>query len=209
MRRGRFITLEGGEGTGKSTQVRRLASWIEGAFGTQVVATREPGGAPGAESIRALLVDGEPDRWDPVTEVLLHFAARRTHVLETVGPALETGRWVVSDRFTDSTRAYQGLVQGAGLDLVEEIAGLAVATPLPDLTFVLDLPAGQGLERAASRGGGDRYERMGRAFHERLREAYLEIARGDPERIVVVDASGSEEDVAGCLAGEVSRRWPP
>ena len=176
MRGGRFITLEGGEGAGKSTQARRLASWIRGAFEVEVVVTREPGGAPGAEAIRMLLVDGEPDRWDSGTEVLLHFAARREHVLKTIRPALEEGRWVISDRFTDSTRAYQGLVQGAGLEFVEEIGCLAVGDTVPDLTFILDLPVDEGLLRAARRGGTNRYERMGRAFHERLRGTFLDIA---------------------------------
>ena len=208
MRGGRFITLEGGEGTGKSTQARRLASWIHDTFEADVVVTREPGGAPGAEAIRTLLVEGDPDRWDSGTEVLLHFAARREHVLRTIRPALEEGRWVISDRFTDSTRAYQGLMQGAGLEFVEEIGRLTVVDTVPDLTFVLDLPVEEGLFRAARRGATNRYERMGRAFHEGLRGAFLDIALKEPSRIRVVDASGSEDAVAGRLADEISRRWP-
>jgi len=146
LRRGRLITLEGGEGTGKSTQARRLASWIAGTYEVDVVVTREPGGAPGAEAIRELVVAGATDRWDPGTEVLLQVAARREHVLRTICPALAEGRWVISDRFSDSTRAYQGVVQGAGLDFVDDIAHLAIGNMVrPDLTFLLDLPVGMGL----------------------------------------------------------------
>lgn len=208
MKRGRLITLEGGEGTGKSTQVRRLASWISGKYEVEVEVTREPGGAPGAEAIRELLIAGATDRWDPGTEALLHVAARREHVLRTIRPALAAGRWVISDRFFDSTRAYQGLAQGAGLEFVDGIGRLAIGTLRPDLTFILDLPIGMGLARAESRGTTNRYERMGEAFHERLRRAFLTIASEEADRIRVVDASGSEDDVAGLLESEVLLRWP-
>lgn len=209
MRRGRLITLEGGEGAGKSTQARRLASWIADTYEVDVRITREPGGAPGAEAIRELVVAGVTDRWDPGTEVLLHVAARREHVLRTICPALAEGRWVISDRFSDSTRAYQGVVQGAGLDFVDDIGRLAIGSMVqPDLTFLLDLPVGMGLARARSRGTTNRYERMGEAFHERLRAAFLAIASKESDRIKVVDASGSEDEVAGRLGSEVSRRWP-
>ncbi len=205
MSRGRFITLEGGEGAGKSTQVRRLASWLE-ERGIEAVVTREPGGSPGAEAIRALLVSGETDRWDAVTETMLHFAARRDHLRVTVLPALERGAWVISDRFADSTRAYQGIVQGAGKDVVERLYALAVGDLRPDLTLVLDLPVATGLARAADRGGDNRYERMGTAFHERLRTAFLEIAAGEPERCVVVDADGPLEAISERIAAAVSER---
>ena len=208
MKRGRLITLEGGEGTGKSTQARRLASWISGKYEVEVEVTREPGGAPGAEAIRELLIAGATDRWDPGTEALLHVAARREHVLRTIRPALAAGRWVISDRFFDSTRAYQGLAQGAGLDFVDGIGRLAIGALRPDLTFILDLPIGMGLARAESRGATNRYERMGEAFHERLRRAFLTIASEEADRIRVVDASGSEDDVAGLLESEVLLRWP-
>ena len=208
MRRSRLITLEGGEGTGKSTQARRLASWITDTYEVDVVVTREPGGAPGAEAIRELVVAGATDRWDPGTEVLLHVAARREHVLRTICPALAEGRWVISDRFSDSTRAYQGVVQGAGLDFVDDIGRLATGMVRPDLTFLLDLPAGMGLARAENRGTTNRYERMGEAFHERLRDAFLTIAGKETDRIKVVDASGSEDEVAKRLGSEVLRRWP-
>ena len=205
MSRGRFITLEGGEGVGKSTQVRRLAAWLN-ERGIETVATREPGGSPGAEAIRALLVSGETDRWDAVTETMLHFAARRDHLRVTVLPALERGAWVISDRFADSTRAYQGIVQGAGNDVVERLYRLAVGDLRPDLTLVLDLPVATGLARAAERGGDNRYERMGAAFHERLRTAFLEIAVGEPDRCVVVDADADLEAVAARIAAAVEKR---
>ena len=208
MKRGRLITLEGGEGTGKSTQARRLASWISGRYEVEVVVTREPGGAPGAESIRELLIAGTTDRWDPGTEALLHVAARREHVIRTIRPALAEGRWVISDRFSDSTRAYQGVVQNAGLEFVDDLGRLAIGMLRPDLTFLLDLPVGMGLARVKSRGAANRYERMGEAFHERLRGAFLAIASKETDRIKLVDASGSEDEVAGRLESEISRRWP-
>ena len=208
MKRGRFITLEGGEGSGKSTQARRLAPWISHAYDVGVLSTREPGGAAGAEDIRKLVISGSPDRWDSGTEALLHVAARREHLLRTVSPALARGDWVISDRFSDSTRAYQGMVQGAGLDFVDAIGRLATGMTKPDLTFLLDLPVGAGLARAARRGATNRYERMGQDFHERLRAAFLDIASRETGRIKVVDAAQSEDDVTECLRTEVSRRWP-
>ncbi len=208
MRRGRLITLEGGEGSGKSTQARRLASWIAVAYDVDVLVTREPGGAPGAEDIRELVISGTTDRWDPGTEALLHVAARREHLLRTISPALAEGNWVISDRFSDSTRAYQGMVQGAGLDFVDDIGRLAAGMVEPDLTFLLDLPVEAGLARAESRGITNRYERMGKDFHERLRAAFLAIAGKETDRIKVVDASQSEDDVTQRLGTEVSRRWP-
>jgi len=206
--RGRFITLEGGEGAGKSTQVKLLAAWLK-ERGIEAVTTREPGGSPGAEAIRGLLVNGSTDRWDAVTETMLHFAARRDHLRATVLPALERGAWIVSDRFADSTRAYQGIVQGAGLDLVERLYAIAVGTLVPDLTLVLDLPVELGLQRAARRGGEDRYERMGGDFHRRLREAFLEIAAAEPARCAVVDATGDVEAVAAAIRATVDLRLAP
>lgn len=168
-----------------------------------MVVTREPGGAPGAEAIRALLVDGDVDRWDPVTETLLHFAARRDHVIQTIKPALDQGQCVISDRFADSTMAYQGIVQGAGRDTVRRLYELAVGDLEPDLTLILDLPVAVGLKRSEERGGADRYERMGQVFHERLRDAFLEIASENPGRCLVIDASGDEDDVARLILGAV------
>ncbi len=205
MTKGRFITLEGGEGGGKSTQVFRLADRLR-RTGLQVVATREPGGAEGAEIIRKLLVSGDPGRWDAMTELLLHFAARRDHLRRTIWPALERGHWVVCDRFADSTMAYQGYGQGLGRAPVDTVYRLVVGDFKPDLTLILDLPAADGLGRADTRGGENRYERMDLAFHERLRQGFLEIARGEPERCVVIDASRPIDTVAEAIAAAVRSR---
>jgi dTMP kinase len=200
---GRFITLEGGEGAGKSTQARLLAEWL-GERGIGVLLTREPGGAPGAERLRALLLSGETD-WSPPAEVLLHFAARAEHVQRTIRPALEAGRWVVCDRFSDSTMAYQGYGQGADRAM---IAALATMIGLePDLTLVLDVSAAPARARLAARGGGtDRYERMGVAFHDRVNAGFRAIAAQNPSRCVVVSADGSEKEVQARIAATVRER---
>ena len=196
MTKGLFITFEGGEGSGKSTQIKRLAAALS-ADGRAVVQTREPGGSPGAEAIRALLVTGDPDRWDGMTEALLHYAARRDHVERTVKPALEAGSIVLCDRFADSTMAYQGYGHGLGRDTVAHIHDVTLGSFKPDLTLILDLPVEEGLKRAAGRGGDERrYEDMDVAFHERLRAGFKEIAAAEPERCRIVDATGSEDDVA-------------
>jgi len=204
--RGRFITLEGGEGAGKSTQVRRIVDAL-GRAGIDVVATREPGGAPSAEQIRALLVQGAIDRWDPTSEALLHFAARREHLVRTVRPALARGAWVVSDRFADSTMAYQGYGLGLGRTAVETLYTLVVGDTAPDLTLILDLPVAQGLRRAAARAGDEhRYERMGTAFHESLRDAFLDIAAREPARCAVVDAGGDVEATFEAIRAVIAGR---
>lgn len=205
MSKGRFITLEGGEGGGKSTQVFRLAERLR-RTGLSVVATREPGGAEGAEIIRKLLVAGDPGRWDPMTELLLHFAARRDHLRRTIWPALERGNWVVCDRFADSTMAYQGYGQGLGPAVVDSVYRLVVGDFKPDLTLILDLPAAEGLGRADARGGDNRYERMDMAFHERLRQGFLEIARREPGRCAVIDASQPADSVTEAIAAAVRSR---
>ncbi len=206
MTRGRLITLEGGEGCGKSTQARRLAQALRDR-GHPVLLTREPGGAPGAEAIRALLVEGEPQRWDALTECLLHVAARRDHVERTVGPALERGDWVVSDRFSDSTMAYQGYGQRLGPDPVAALHRLALGTLRPDVTLILDLPAAEGLHRATRRPGSEsRYERMDPRFHERVRAGFLEIARREPERCAVIDAGPAEDTVAAAVLATLMDR---
>ncbi|MEN8197114.1 MAG: dTMP kinase [Pseudomonadota bacterium] len=203
---GRFITLEGGEGGGKSTQARRLAGALESEAG-EVLLTREPGGSPGAEQIRGLLVDGEVHRWDAVTETFLHFAARRDHLVNTVQPALARGTWVISDRFADSTMAYQGYGHGVDTQAIAELYRICVGSLKPDLTLILDLPVEAGLARAAGRGGGeDRYERMDVAFHERLRQGFLEIAGRDPARCVVVDAARGEDEVHAQIIAAVRER---
>jgi dTMP kinase len=197
---GWFITLEGGEGAGKSTQIGRLANRLEDA-GIGVITTREPGGAPGADTIRSILVSGDIDRWDPMSEALLNFAARREHLIRTIWPALERGHWVLSDRFADSTMAYQGYGHGVDRELINTLYRAAVGDFRPDMTIVLDLPVTEGLRRANQRNDGsesaeDRYERMGKSFHQRLRDGYLAIAAAEPDRCVVIDASGEPDAVA-------------
>jgi dTMP kinase len=209
--RGRFITLEGGEGAGKSTHIRMLADALRDQ-GIAVATTREPGGSPGAERIRGLLVDGATDRWDALSEALLHFAARRDHLVRTVWPALERGEWVVSDRFADSTMAYQGYGLGLGRAAIDALYAQAVGDFRPDLTLILDLPVEQGLARAARRdagkGAGTRYERMGVDFHRRLREGFLDIARREPDRCVVIDATQPVDSVARAIIAAVRDRLP-
>ncbi len=207
MASGRFITLEGGEGAGKSTQVRRLAVALR-QRGLEVVTTREPGGSPGAEEIRGLLVTGGAGRWSPVTETLLHFAARRDHLERTVWPALERGAWVISDRFADSTLAYQGYGLGFSQDIIIRLYANVIGKFYPDITLILDLPAEAGLARAKARSAADRYEEMDLDFHRRLREGFLDIAAHDPRRCAVIDAAGSEEAVAAEILEAVSRRLP-
>lgn len=204
--RGRFITFEGGEGAGKSTQIRRLAETLR-ARGIDVVLTREPGGSPGAEAIRTLLVEGEPGRWDGITETLLFAAARHDHVERTIRPALARGAWVLCDRFTDSTIAYQGYGAGADIELIRSLSAAAAGDVVPDLTLILDLPIEEGLKRAASRAGGeDRFERKGAEFHTRLREGFLAIAKDEPVRCAIIDATGSPDEVAEKISKLVSGR---
>ena len=204
---GRFITLEGGEGTGKSTQIKRLAASLE-AKGIKVLATREPGGSPGAEEIRKLMVEGEPGRWNAVTETLLAYAARSDHVARTIGPALMSGHWVVSDRFSDSTFAYQGVGRGVPRETIRRIDSAVLDDFAPDLTLILDLDVTIGLERALARGPAEnRFEKFGIEFHEKLRQAFLDIAKRSPERCRVIDASGSEDQVAEAIFAAVSRRF--
>jgi dTMP kinase len=184
----------------------RLATTLTQA-GHVVRTTREPGGAPSAEIIRTLLVEGEPDRWQPMTEALLHFAARRDHVTKVIRPALARGAWVVSDRFTDSTMAYQGYGHRLGAEPIAALADAVLGEFQPDLTFILDLPVAMGLARAAMRRGSEtRYERMDRAFHERVRQGFLDIAAREPARCVVIDASADEGAVAAALMVAVAER---
>jgi dTMP kinase len=208
---GKFITFEGGEGGGKSTQAARLCAALERA-GVDVVATREPGGTDGAEDIRALLVNGPPGRWQPLTEALLHSAARSEHLTQLILPALDGGQWVVSDRFADSTLAYQGYAQGLGPETVSALTNLTVGEFEPDLTLILDLPPEAGLLRAEKRAGQaagpaeDRYERMGPEFHAALRDAFLEIARQNPERCAVIDGDAPEDRVEQAVWSVVTER---
>ncbi|MGA0600518.1 dTMP kinase [Caulobacter sp. KR2-114] len=207
MSRGRFITFEGGEGGGKSTQVRRLTERLQAA-GRTVVATREPGGSPGAEAIRDLLVTGETDRWSPLTETLLMYAARRDHIERVIAPALARGDWVVCDRFADSTRAYQGAGGGAPASLIAALEHEMLGDTRPDLTLILDLPAEVGLARAEGRGASaeTRFESKGAAFHQRLREGFLAIAAAEPDRCVVIDAAQPLEGVSAAIWTAVAER---
>lgn len=202
---GRFITLEGGEGAGKTTQLALLAEALR-CRGIAVETTREPGGSPGAEEIRKLLVEGEPGRWDAWSEALLHTAARRDHLRATIWPALEAGRWVLCDRFFDSTLAYQGYGHGLGVEAIERLQGLVFGSFAPDLTVVLDLAPADGLARAARRGGAeDRYERMDSGFHQRLRQGFIDIARRHDDRCVVIDAAQPPEAVHQQIMSVVDR----
>ena len=206
MARGKFITFEGGEGAGKSTQLKRLAARLQAA-GREVVATREPGGSPGAESIRELVLKGAADRWSPMTETLLMYAARRDHIERVIGPALERGAWVVCDRFADSTRAYQGGAGGVDEALISALEAHILKDARPDLTLIFDLPTEEGLRRAEVRAGSEmRFESKGLAFHQRLREAFLAIAAAEPGRCAVVDAKGSIEEVEAGVWGAVKQR---
>ncbi|WP_421861722.1 dTMP kinase [Parvibaculum sp.] len=207
--RERFITLEGGEGAGKSTQARRLASKLE-EKGHSVVVTREPGGSPGAEIIRKLIVSGDAGRWTPKAEALLVSAAREDHLMRTIRPALDRGAWVVCDRFIDSTRAYQGAAQGLNRQLIDTLGEMVIGEDMPGLTLMLDLPVEAGLARAGKRAGEgaaeDRYEKMETQFHQTLRQAFLDIAAAEPGRCAVVDAARNEDEVAASIWAEVGTR---
>lgn len=202
---GRFITIEGGEGAGKSTQARHLAAALERA-GIAVLLTREPGGAPGAELLRRLLLEGST-AWSPLAEALLHFAARAEHVARTIHPALERGTWVVCDRYTDSTMAYQGYGQGADRRAIAALARLIDLRP--DLTIMLDVSVATGQARLAARGARpDRYERMGRDFLARVHEGFRAIAAAEPERCVLISAEADEADISEAAIAAVRARLP-
>ena len=206
MARGRFITFEGGEGAGKSTQVGRLAARLT-AEGREAVTTREPGGSSGAESIRELVLKGTADRWSPATETLLMYAARRDHIERVIRPALERGAWVICDRFADSTRAYQGAAGGVDPKFISALETYILEGTRPDLTVVFDLPADVGLDRAHARAGAEmRFESKGMAFHERLREGFRAIADSEPERCALIDATAPMDAVEAAVWAAVSER---
>ncbi|HKY81204.1 MAG TPA: dTMP kinase [Sphingobium sp.] len=208
MTRGRFITLEGGEGAGKSTQLRALAEALR-ARGLEVVETREPGGSEGAEAIRALLLTGTSDRWSPRAEALLFAAARADHVEKTIRPALDRGAWVLSDRFLDSSRAYQGMGDLTDADIAT-LHRIGSADFLPDRTFFLTLPEGEAEARARSR-DGDASDRIGgrdRAFHRRVSDAFARIAAQEPDRVRAIDASGDPASVTARLLSALDDLLP-
>lgn len=193
---GRFVTFEGIDGSGKSTQARMLAERLRDA-GRDVVLTREPGGSPGAEEIRKLVLEGAPDRWSAETELLLFTAARRDHLERTIEPALAAGKVVICDRFADSTRMYQGLSRGDLRKLVDRLHELIIGRE-PDLTLLIDMVPSTGLSRALSRAGGEaRFESFGGDLQVRMREGFLDLAQEFPERFVVIDGNRSVEKVAG------------
>jgi dTMP kinase len=219
--KGKFITFEGGEGTGKSTQTHKLRERLEKA-GHNVVETREPGGTPGAEIVRHLLKTGAVEPLGAFAEAVMIAAARDDHVTLLIRPALDKGSWVVCDRFCDSTKAYQGAGGGVDDKLLDALERLTVGETLPDLTVVLDAPAEIALARARERGegdgerqeeaeanGADRFEKESLAFHDKLRRAFLKIAEDNPERCVVIDATADKEAVAEKVWDSVSQRLKP
>lgn len=197
----RFISFEGIDGSGKTTQVRALSERLRCA-GSDVVETREPGGSDGAEAIRRLLVEGEPSRWSPETEILLFTAARRDHLERTIRPALARGATVVTDRFADSTRVYQGVARADLRANVDALHDIAIGIE-PDLTLILDIDPSVSLHRGLARGGPeDRFEQLGAGFQARLRAGFLALAAEFPDRCRVIDASGTAEEVAVLVAAE-------
>ncbi|MEH6477138.1 MAG: dTMP kinase [Sneathiella sp.] len=192
---GKFITLEGGDGSGKSTQAKQLAAFLE-EQGKEVVLTREPGGAPGSDDIRQLILTGDPDRWDVIGETLLFYASRRNHLRLTIWPALAAGKWVISDRFADSTMAYQGYGNQMDLDDVQKIHDVTVGDFEPDLTYILDIDVKAGLNRTQGRNHDeDRFERMDLSVHERMREGFFQIAKENSHRCVIVNSDRDIEDI--------------
>lgn len=194
--RGRFISLEGGEGVGKSTQLKRVAEALR-RRGLEVVETREPGGSPGAEAIRALLLQGEAERWSPQAEALLFAAARSDHVARHILPALEQGQWVLCDRFLDSSIAYQGGAGGVGADAIRQLHHIGSFGLMPDRTLLLELPPPTAAERVGRRdaGGTDRIGARDSYYHEQVTAAFLGLAESEPERFRRIDASGDAEQV--------------
>ncbi len=207
MERGKFITLEGGEGAGKSTQIRHLSNFLRG-LGIDVVETREVGGSPSAEAIRDLWLNAPEGVWDPLSELLLIMTARREHLVKTIWPALNAGQWVISDRFADSTRAYQGIGLGLGLEGVDELYRRIAPNFEPDLTLLLDLPVETGLARMRARAGADdRYQQKDTAFHQKLRDSYLALAKKYSHRFRVIDASEDPGFVAASAEKAVAEHF--
>ena len=208
MLNGRFITLEGGEGAGKSTQLKLLAEAFA-LHGIHAITTREPGGSPGGEAIRGLVVSGATDRWHPTTESLLFMAARFDHLETVIRPALATGSWVLCDRFYDSTYIYQGIAKQVGTAWLDQLYRQLFANTAPDLTLLLDLPPHIGLARTDKRGNvaESRFEQMDIGFHERLRDGFLQLASQHPERITTVDATRDAADVHAAIIARLNTRF--
>jgi dTMP kinase len=211
---GRFITFEGGEGVGKSTQVKRLVAAL-GEQSIVAVRTREPGGTPKAEAIRAFILQGRSEAWGPGAEAVLFAAARYDHVSQLIAPNLDAGRWVISDRFSDSTRAYQGLTGGVDVRLIDALEVLALNGHKPDLTIVLDMDPEAAFRRVIEREReaslaetGDRFEKEDLEWHKRLRDAFLAIARNNADRCVIIPANQAEEALAQEIWDVMTRRFP-
>lgn len=203
---GRFITFEGGEGGGKSTQILRLAASLKGA-GLDVVTTREPGGTEGAEAIRNLVTEGATDRWSPLTETLLFLAAREDHVARLIKPALTRGQWVLCDRFIDSTRVYQGIAGTLGLELIDRLHTTIFDDLTPDLTLLLDVPVETGLARRRGTGEVNRFDQMQVDFHQTVRNGFLDLVTAEPARFSVVDAGLAEAAVQFAVQQTVAERF--
>ena len=205
--RNKMIVIDGVDGSGKGVQTRRLHQALLQA-GLASILTREPGGSAAAEDIRKLLVEGEPDKWDSMTELLLMYAARRSHLNDTIQPALKRGDWVVCDRFADSSRAFQGIAGDLGLPVVETIHQLVVGSFAPDLVLILDVPESVALQRALARGGGeDRFEKKGAQYQAKVRQAFKQVAASDDRRYQLIDANQSIDAVTGQIFDTVNRQF--
>ena len=202
-----MIVIDGVDGSGKGVQSRRLLKALTSG-GYDTVLTREPGGSPAAEDIRHLLVTGDPQKWDSMTELMLMYAARRAHLRDTVWPALADGKWVISDRFADSSRAFQGIAGEAGLEVVEQVHRIVVGDFEPSLVLILDLPENTALQRTFQRGGDEnRFEMKGEAYHARVRNAFLQIAAQNPQRYKVIDADQDVESVGQNIISVVNQHF--
>ena len=205
MAQGQFITFEGIDGSGKSTQSRALAKTLE-VQGHEIVLTREPGGSPGAEEIRQLVLTGDPDRWSAETEILLFTASRRDHLEKTIEPALAAGRTVISDRFADSTRVYQGATRGDLRNTVDQLHKLMIGRE-PDLTFIIDMDPATALERGLARKSGeDRFEDFGLGFQETLRHGFLALAETNKDRCILINGNRAPEEIAAKVAAQAALR---
>lgn len=202
-----FITFEGGEGSGKSTQIKLLVSYLR-EHGLTVEQLREPGGTDGAEAIRSMILTGDTKSWDPVSEALLMSAARRDLVTKKIEPLLDEGTWIVCDRFFDSTTAYQGFGHGIGYDKIQSLNKFVVGDVVPSLTFIIDMPPEEGIERTVGRNHDeDRFERMGLEFHQRVREGFLQIFRDNADRCVLLNGRDSVEDIATSIRSVIDERF--
>ena len=208
-RQGYFISFEGGEGSGKTTQIRLLVEWVEQvAPQWRPLTTREPGGTEAAEGIRTLLVTGSANKWRPATEAMLMSASRHEHVENVIRPALAAGRIVISDRYSDSTTVYQGLVGGVDSASIAALHHLACNGLVPDITFLLDMDEDEGLGRADERGGDEtRFESKGQSFHAAVRRGFLELAAGEPDRFVVLNAAAPIGEIAAKIRNAISQRF--